>query len=311
VVGGIAATTGACGSFGSASESTSSDASVAADGAAGSDGGPPAADDGGGVIDLALCDPQKAFGVPAAFPAAIDGPKTNEFAGFLSSARTLYLASDRDGPTQIYGSTRQLPAGDKWSTPALVTELSANGVDARNPNLSRNELTIYFDSKRAGTAAIYAAKRASTTEPFGLPTLITLDGSRYNLQPWITKSALYFASQAPAGKLSIWFATSSATGFAAPVEVDELNSKGEVQSPVLTDDELTIFFSAPGTAGDLDIFTATRTKASDSFSGITRVDALSTIYNDYLTWVSANGCAVIAETFVQNKADLFYATRAP
>ncbi len=312
-VAGVAATAGACGSFGSSSDG--GDAGPAAEGgpAAGEGGvgeGGVVADDDGGVTDLGLCDPTKSFHAPQAFPAVIDG-SSNEYAGFLSSAKTLYLASDRGGRVEIYRSTRELPFGNRWSMPTVVSELSTSGDDARNPNLAPDELGIYFDSTRGGGKVphVYFATRASTTEAFGAPVLIPLDGSRYNLQPWIATRGLYFASRAPGGPLSIWFASGKAGVFSQPVELVELEAPGEVQSPVLTEDELTIFFTGGPAPGNLDVYMAKRASVFAGFSSPVLVSELSTAGDDYPTWVSKNGCAAIVEVGQGSNADLLYAVR--
>ena len=90
----------------------------------------------------------------------------------------------------------------------------------------------------------------------------------------------------------------------------ELNLATDAESPVLTADELTIFFSSSrGTVGGFDVWTAHRATVSVAFEAPEPVVELSTSRDDYPTWVSEDGCDVILETFGSGKATRFYASR--
>jgi Tol biopolymer transport system component len=60
-----------------------------------------------------------------------------------------------------------------WSAGEQLTELSS-AVTESSPNLDRNGLVIYFHSDRGGgfDDDIYVATRATTGEPFGVPSLV-------------------------------------------------------------------------------------------------------------------------------------------
>ena len=114
----------------------------------------------------------------------------------------------------------------------------------------------------ARTSIPDVATRTSTTLPFGTPhALIALNSLFVEATPYITPMALYFGSNRQGHSVSASFdlfrAPVTATGFAPPVLVDELNTVSNDGAPVVTGDDLTILFS-PDRTGNEDIWTATR-----------------------------------------------------
>jgi len=59
-----------------------------------------------------------------------------------------------------------------WSTPVVLTELASPKTDA-SPDLDEHGLTVHFHSDRTGGKDdLYVATRASTSDPFGAPTVV-------------------------------------------------------------------------------------------------------------------------------------------
>ena len=65
-------------------------------------------------------------------------------------------------------------------------------------------------------------------------------------------------------------------------------------SPVLTPDELTLYFASNrkdlGGTGSADIYIATRTSTSLKFGNIARIEELATAGEDVPTWISPDNC---------------------
>jgi hypothetical protein len=72
----------------------------------------------------------------------------------------------------MYTRTADGPPTAGWSAAVQLTELASARTDA-SPDLDEHGLTIYFHSDRLGTKDdLYVATRASTSEPFGVPSLV-------------------------------------------------------------------------------------------------------------------------------------------
>ena len=108
-------------------------------------------------------------------------------------------------------------------------------------------------------------------------------------------SALYYASnRIQANQLDIYRASWNGAGFALASAVAELNSPANEFDPVITPDELTIFFISDraGGRGGLDIWTATRPSTSAPFSAPANLTELNTSADDIPTFVTADACTI-------------------
>src|SRR5690348_60821 len=76
----------------------------------------------------------------------------------------IFFSSDRAGTADLYRATRA-HAGDAFSAPELVAELSTSDADY-DPFLSDDALTIWF--WRASTG-IFSAHRSDRSSPFDAP----------------------------------------------------------------------------------------------------------------------------------------------
>jgi hypothetical protein len=80
---------------------------------------------------------------------------------FTPDGLELYFNSDRNGPVQIWHSTRA-SVDDPWGTPEMVSQLSPSGNDS-NPVLSPDGLTIWI---RTSGATQMVATRATRDSPW-------------------------------------------------------------------------------------------------------------------------------------------------
>lgn len=82
---------------------------------------------------------------------------------------TLFFASDRMGPDDIYASTL-LPDGT-FGPPVRIEELSSTRID-RQPAIRRDGLEMFLTSDRVGTLGgldLWVSTRASTSDPWSAP----------------------------------------------------------------------------------------------------------------------------------------------
>ncbi len=314
----------ACSSFGSATTDTpdggnmpgdaSADA-VAVDGGGGDGGG------GGGLVptpDLG-CDLSKPFGKPVAFPAPISSQGTEDALFLGATGLVAYFSSDRGSPpltSHLFFAKRKMTTSNDWVVEALPA--INNGGSAKNPTLSADELTIYFESVRSGSmlqSNLWSATRASTITAFGAPTpLANVNTDDEETEPWLVKSGLrlYFSSDRNSG-FSVFAANrlSTSAPFDAATVVAGLDGPDGHGSAVLTTDELTVFFSSSraGGKGARDVWMATRATPFAAFGTPVAVPELNTSEDDFPTWLSGTGCTIIVESLASGVGKLFYASR--
>jgi Tol biopolymer transport system component len=144
------------------------------------------------------------------------------------------------------------------------------------PRLSRDGLTMFFSQTARGTFRdedIYVSKRASLTSAFGTATVVSelttrqQEGTAFLLWDDLT---LYFSSERPGGVggRDIWVAKrpTPTSPFGTPTDVTELNSTSWEHLPSFTSDGLVVFFSSDRNGGIWDIFTASRSTPTGTFS---------------------------------------------
>jgi Tol biopolymer transport system component len=149
------------------------------------------------------------------------GPNINT-QGWLDETATFYEDANGD-QVMIFSSRQAGGSGDGniyQSVNGAPKSLVAGGVNSsasdNRPSVTRDGLTIFFDSTRSGGLGgpdLYYATRSTTSEPFG--TAIHLSGlssSVFDARPYVSKdgSFITFSSQRPGGESAapdIWYAT--------------------------------------------------------------------------------------------------------
>ncbi len=209
-----------------------------------------------------------------------------------------------------------------WSVPVLETAVNSTAADT-SPQLSADDLTLYFASFRSSNWEIYSATRASRTSPWTTPVLeAALGGSATDDNPFITTSGLeiYLASNRAGGVggFDVMKSTrpSTAAPWGTPTFVTELNSSGSESSPSITGDELEIYmlttgWGAPATPNNA-IAVATRPNTSVPFGTPTIVTGLANANTHRDVHVSADGLTLTYTEFLPSpvsRIQVFRATR--
>jgi hypothetical protein len=127
-------------------------------------------------------------------------------------------------------------------------------------------------------------------------------------QPYLVPngSALYYTS---GGKIVRSAIVSGAIG--APVDVGL--PAGSI-TPVVSPDELTLFYAQANGANQHDVFMATRTSPSSAAWVLTPVGSVNTADQEYPNWVSDDGCELWFQSDRTtggrtNQGDLYTATK--
>ena len=124
-----------------------------------------------------------------------------------SDGLSLYFSrGDEMGPgleADIYYTTRET-TNSPWMNPQPVTAVNATGVADLYPDISSNELELYFSSVRAGGEGgsdIWVSRRSSTTEPWGEPESLAINTINYETAPDLSEDGLtlLFGTSPPDG----------------------------------------------------------------------------------------------------------------
>ena len=270
----------------------------------------------GGLDAAGPCDVTKPFG-PMTVLASPISSTSNETAGYFSPDRlTLYFGSNRAGAGDLFVSRRATELGS-WSLPDGLTALNSSARDS-DPWVSADQLEIYFDTARPTTLSasnVFYATRPAVGGAFSTPVLVSGVSSNYDeYEPWLPPShdRLYFSSnRGGSGTSELFFSLGSGSTFGPPTLVPGLVSSADQESPILTADQLTIYFSSTraGTVGKLDIWTASRSTKDAAFGPVQHLPELSSTADDYPTWLSDDGCRMIIQSYAPGDSELSYAER--
>jgi Tol biopolymer transport system component len=263
------------------------------------------------------CNPIASFGRPI----ALDSLNTDaeEADPHLSPDElTIYFSSDRPGSAgfDIFQATRgsiAMPFGNV----APVTTVNTAGVD-RQPNVTADGLSMFAFNQATGTSFehITIATRPSTGVAFGAAQVLpTVNGPTNDSDPYILPggNALYLASDR-AGNYGLYRSARIGGAFAAPtivggVDLDTAEMEG---APVVSPDELTLYFASTGRGGvgSFDIYEATRASIADGFGAAIPLTSLNTVEFEAPGWISADGCNLYLTRFAgAARHQLFVATR--
>ena len=181
--------------------------------------------------------------------------------------------------------------------PILV---EGQNLTMNNPHLLPDGKLLFSVAPAGGLLHIESATLTAERTLTDRVTLPALASTGQTIQPYATRTRIYVASDRGDGKHHIYAAERRANGeLAPPVLVEELVGSGWDWRPVVTPDDLTIYFSRSPSAdmGGLDVYVARRASPNDEFGPPERVAELSEPgASDNPTWVSADECTIYFES---------------
>ncbi len=246
------------------------------------------------------CDRSKPFGAPRLVEALASD--FIEGGGSLSpDGRLLLYHSNRntaDERREIFIAERTRPdAPFEAGRPIVVLErmLSMN-----DPHLLPDGTLLFSVASTSGLLHVESATltpERTLANRATLPALASSSGE--TIQPYVAGSRLYVASNHGDG-YHIYAAERRTDGeLGPPVLVQELVGSGWDWRPVVTPDELTIYFGRSPSAdmSGLDVYVARRSAPTAKFGPAERVAELSEPgVSDSPTWVSADECTIYFES---------------
>lgn len=300
--------------YGTAEPEPSPSVDASDDGAAMDSGAADSGGDADGDATPTRCKWDTPFGSPVAL-AGINTAVDEGTPRLSPDELTIYFDRQRfaNGGLDIMVAqrpTRVAPFGNV----RLVTELDT-ADDEAHAFVSDDGLGVLFSRRPdGGTWDLFGSQRGSTADVFFPPVeLPQVQTPANEQQPFSTLSSLWFASDRDDAGMAIYRASfNTVTVFDPPALVGLAGGAGADEAPVLSGDELTLYFSAtrPGSAKS-DIYVAHRTGTSKAFGTPAPVVELSSDGADAPGWLSPDGCRLYLSSSRAGFSDLFVAERAP
>jgi ribosomal protein L24E len=274
---------------------------------------------GGGIEAGPMCDVDAMFGAPVEVPGLEPSTVMATSVGGMRLSpdyQTAYFQAT-NGPDNVaygyddlYTASRDSPV----SPFAYVALMVGSGVntpaDQFDPTVSGDGLTLVFASgKPAGDPVhLYYGVRALKNDPFtgmGPMTDVNDLGATYDESPFLSEDGqvLYFASsRVAANSVDVYRSQRQATidsglpVFGKPVAVDRINTTFSEIAPVVTPDDLVIYFASDRTDananGQYHIWMASRNSKDDPFPPPTNVSELNSSATELPTFVTRDRCVL-------------------
>lgn len=272
----------------------------------------------------ATCDLAKDFGTPV--PVAELDTLANDGAARLTHDELdvffqRWPSADAGVPNGAGGF--DLFGGTRTTTSATFGNIAVLGLDTtsteNDPTVTGDALTMFFSSDRNGGNGgldVWVATRGAVTNDFVAqsPLASPINSTADDSQPYISSNGLtlYFSSTRDGGTSNLFRATRTTnTPFALDTTAfaTVINDGHDSEDPVVTNDELTLFFSSDR-AGNDDVYVATRASTSAPFDNPTSL-VINSLVADHPTWISDDGCRLYIDSDRNGSRDIFLATRPP
>jgi hypothetical protein len=268
----------------------------------------PSATEGGADAEPS-CDLSRPFGPPT-LVAGLANPMAKNVAGLRLSPDSLtgYFHADRPagvGPSgmfmDLYTATRRTPRAPFEHVAPLGDSTINTPAEEANPTVSGDGRTLVFSRGVGSRTHLYYATRNTSDDSFifGGPVFAASTSSGFEHTPFFREDAqsLYFSSNRVADQDSdIYRVAWNGSRSDGAVAVSELNTTFSEADPVVTPDDLTIYFSSnrpsPTAQGEQDIWMSARASTRDRFSPPKNVSELNSPRLKAPTFVSRDQCAL-------------------
>jgi hypothetical protein len=256
------------------------------------------------------CNLTAPFGVPVPITELNTATYYETISDVSGEELTLYGSSNQPGPgVQVYTASRTSRTAP-WSTVAAVYT-PAPAFDTWTLTVMPDALTGILASSEGGPDIdLYVVTRPSTLAAFNLGAKAgAVNSTAQEQTPHLTRdgSALYFDSDR-AGSRDLYVSNVLPGGFSAPQPLTELNTAGLDVAAVLSNDQLTIYWSRDGV-----IYQATRPTKTSQFTNLTPSTTLNTADFSTPSALSADECSLYITRLLSNpsQSDLYVARRPP
>jgi Tol biopolymer transport system component len=260
-----------------------------------------------------------AFGAPE--PITGLGIDIDSFGPVFSADGLTLFFSAVGGDEDIYSAVRQ-PHSAHFSAATAVPQLDAGGTEEGTPFLSFDGLSLYFFSTRPGAGVqgdrdLWVVHRPAPDATFAEPSVLpAVNSPSIDHLPRLSRDerTLVFVSgrDSPNEGSNLWITRrgNKSEEFAAPVEVEGINTNAREEGCSLSDDGLTLFFASNRQdEADMDLFVATRADAAASFEAVEPLVDLNSTAQDLDPQLSPDGLELFFASSRAGPVQLFRAVR--
>ena len=262
-------------------------------GTAGTGGGGTGGDMGGGTggTSRQQCLSSQPFGAPTPVLGLVN--VVDDFWSFSLSPdeQIAYVGVLRAGQPDIMISSRTTRF-EPFRPGTLLSAVNSPYEDSW-VTVTGDGLTLYLSSARAGQYQLFTASRAFVAAEFSTPKPVASLNVYGEGGPYITPdgSVLYFHSWRASGNADLYRAVRNGSDFDPPARLANVNTSALEVQPVVTPDELTIYYLTQNDPLDRDgIWTATRASVVEPFANAVFLPELNGLLDAIPGWISPDGC---------------------
>jgi hypothetical protein len=203
--------------------------------------------------------------------------------------------------------TGQAFAG-QWTSPVLVGGVVNTSYDDSAPFISSDGLSLYF----VRNSQMYQATRSTPSGSFTSAKALTALGAGA-IDPWVSTDNLRMYYYGAGWVLKMSQRSSVLNDWSAGTPISSLNAIGDVGSPTLTADELTMVFVDGNPTGDgrgADLYMATRSSRSSSFGNVTALTTVNSSVGDGEPYLTPDGLGLYFTSTRNGMGQIFESTRS-
>jgi hypothetical protein len=273
------------------------------------------------------CDPSEPFGAALPVPGLEDGG-ANAVAGvrLTPDLLTAYFAADGRpdslGGYDLYVATRARTTDPLEDIAPVVGARINSYRNEMDPSVSGNGLSLAFATSELDlmATALWYSARALPSVPFsGVDHALgpgDAGGYYYDTNPYLRENGqvLYFSSNRdPGDGDDIFLARWNGSQFGPPEPVNGINTYYSEVYPVVTPDDLQIYFASDrmAGAGQFAMYLATRGSATQPFTVLRAISELYSGKSDFPSFVSRDGCSLYFTSLRNGNPAAYFATKRP
>ncbi len=258
-----------------------------------------------------ICRTSQPFARPTVVPG-LNGAYGTSYTRFtpdeLVAFATVY---DSTGDADVVIASRATRS-DAFGRAQPIASLDTMGALEGAPTVTDDELTLYMHSDRSGAYGIYVSTRPRPDVEFSSPVAVqelNINGEGF---PYVTGdgSGLYFHSGVD-GTADLWRATRATAGFNKPEKVNVSTGSYDEWTPVVSADDLTLYWSRSGSTQD-GIWMATRASKQDPFGNARLLSELNGMFAGIApSWISPDNCRLYITVWTGQVYEMHVAERSP
>lgn len=262
--------------------------------------------DSGNPADAGACNPTADFGTPVAL-TPLNTSFQEKSITLTEDEKTVYFLSEN----KVFSSTRA-SVNDVFAAPTEVTSLNASHA-WQSVFVTHDAEYIYLATATQVFWSLFKSGAFATPANVEAPGSSGVVGTIYGEYMYTNEDkadVFYDQRQEAADAGGLFHARILDPGnWDTPQLIGpQFHGVGD-HAPVLTHDQLTLYFAGQRAAASVEIMKTTRPSLTEAWSDPTVVSSVSSDGDDEPNWLSADGCRLYLTSTAHGNDDLYVATR--